>query len=191
VAQDGGIYQVAVNQQINPLAVGGIERLTAFSVAPDQRRIALIGDEAAWVAPLIWTGDTVAAGNPRKIYAGQPDLRSIAWTRLDRVLISGGSGTWMLTEVSIDGVSHTQPFGPALTSPIIQVVGYPYLLSQRVEAVTASGPVMVQADATAYKIYPSSIDTLGYDRTPSPSSTPSSGATPAPIPAPTYPFYID
>jgi Sporulation and spore germination len=193
-ADDGLLYQVGAGTgtPVTPVAVGGVNQITAFSVAPDQRRIALIGDDAVWIAPLTFSQGAVSVGsNPRKIYtaADTPDLRSIAWTRLDRVLVAGGSGPWVLNEVMIDG-TNAQRFqnntALALNNQITQVVAYPYPPTTR-DVPPSSGPVMVQAGNTAYRVYPSVLPQLDYDSRP----TPSPGASAAPLAAPINPFFVD
>ncbi len=191
---DGLLYQVGAGAgtPVTQVAVGGVNQIAAFSVAPDQRRIALIADDVVWVAPLTFSQGAVAVGNLRKIYtsADLPDLRSIAWTRLDRVLVAGGAGPSVLMEMMIDG-TNAQRFlnnpALALTNPITQVVAYPYPPTVRNDPPAPDpGPVMVQAGGTAYKVQ-STLPQLDYDTHP----TPSPSASAAPLSPPVSPFFID
>jgi hypothetical protein len=189
VGDDGGLYQVLLRvglaAQMNPVPIGGISHLTAFSVAPDGRRIALVADGASWVAPLVRSGNSVSVGTVRNLNTGVGQPRSVAWTRLDRVVVAGGTNPYLLTEVSIDGTNPGQ-FGKAFSNPITQVVAYPFLPSGQVE----SGPVMVQIQTSepggAYLVSgASTIDPQGLRY-----EVPAKAGTTQPA-KPANPFFVD
>ncbi|WP_203915722.1 LpqB family beta-propeller domain-containing protein [Rugosimonospora africana] len=189
VAVDGRLYRVDLQGKKTEVSV--IESpVTAFSVAPDGHRIAVIAGGSAWVCALRVDGQDISAGPPRYIASGLSGLTGIAWSRLDRVLIAGRGTTanYQLAQATIDGaVAETWPV--AFSYKITQVVALPRLPSTDSNVPRA----MVQTDHNiAYYVSSSHFDPMKLKNPGgSPSPTASAGHAPATEPAPSNPFYLD
>lgn len=191
VAVDGALRVVAMDGKTSDVTPGGVGSVTAFSVAPDNHRIALIADGRAWVGALRADSDGMSIGPLRGIDPMLSDLSGVAWSRLARVVVAGRSEAnhnYQLCEITIDGAIAIPWDQGAYSAPITQVVGYPNLPSQSMER---PGSVLVQTETgTAYRATPYGFEPLAFSRgwpSPSPSAT-SSGQT---TPVPRNPFYLD
>lgn len=192
VAVDGRLYVVAAAGSFTPL----LDNVVAFAVAPDGYRFALIGQGngargtvGAWVGVLREVAGRLTVTGLRALDPGLTGLRAVAWTRLDRVLIAGGTaGEYRLAEVTIDNAIQTAWTGRPFRLPISSVVAYPKLPSQP----TGSGPVMVQTDNGAFRVFtsadPAPLEFAATSGSPRPSTSPS-GAPAAQTP--TAPFFVD
>jgi hypothetical protein len=181
VIVDSTLYTVNTSGGTTAVTTG----VSAFSVAPDGYRIALVSGGVVSVAALRDDGDRLSIGTQRPLDPGLRNPSGVAWVRLDRLVVAGRAdeGGWGLAEVSIDG-AIVVPWGRPFTSEIVSVVGYPPLPSR---AQQGTGPVMVQTkDGQAYRAFPTNAFALPA-REPSPS--PSSGT--AGQVTPTAPFYLD
>src|SRR5205823_4964242 len=111
-------------------------------------------------------------------------LTGVAWSRLDRLVVAGRSGTqYRLAEVTVDGAISTVWGNTNFGRPIVSVSAYAKLPSQ------PPGPwaVLVQTeDGSSYKVFASSSapDPV-FPREPSPS--PSATKSTAKLTAPFYP----
>lgn len=183
VIVDGTLYAVTTTGTVTQVNTG-VADVTAFAVAPDGYRIALISDGSVSVGALREDGDHLSVAAARSIDPGLTDLSGVAWTKLDRVMVAGkaadGSG-WGLAEVSIDG-AILAPWS-SFSSPIVSVVAYPQLPSKPQN----SGQVMVQTNGQSHRAFPTNALAL-QPRQPSPG--PSAGATSGAL-TPTAPFYLD
>jgi hypothetical protein len=161
----------------------------AFSVAPDGYRIALVRGDGAGavlqVGALRDTGDRLAATSLRPLDPGLTGLRAVAWTRLDRVLVSGHTPEGdRLAEVTIDGAIQTAWTGRPFKDVVSWVVAYPTLPSQ----LAGSGPVLVQTNkGEAFRVFANSDPVPLVVQSPSPRPSQSTVVPPAP----TAPFFVD
>ena len=185
VVVDGTLYAVAGAAAVSTVA----ENVAAFAVSPDGYRIALVSRGALGVGALRDTGDRLTVGNLRPLDPGLTEVSGVAWTRLDRVIVSGRSPeSYGLAEVSVDGAMLTPWSSSTFNRPIASVVAYPKLPSQ----LPGAGPVLVQTDnGEAFRVFasskPSSLDT----QDPNPHPSPSPSGTHTVTPPPTAPFYVD
>jgi hypothetical protein len=188
VAVDGGLYRVDLGGTPTEIGIGNYS-VTAFSVAPDGHRIALIANGSAFVASLRVDGLGISVGSLRYISSGLTGLTGIAWSQLGRVLIAGrGAINYQLAEATIDG-AFAETWTAAYQYKITSVVALPYPPS-----VTAGNErVMVQTDHNiAYRSSPGRsvpITLKASDNSPSPSASPSHAPVSAPVPS--NPFYMD
>jgi hypothetical protein len=184
VAVDNQLYLVNLDRSATVVTPSWANGVSAFAIAPDGHRIALIdASSGAWVAPLEDDGNALTVASPRRINPGLTGSKGIAWTRLDRVIVSGrGPDGWGLTEVTIDGVLQSS-WTTKFNKEIEMVVAYPTVPSP------ASGTAMVQtSNGQAAVVYPKDYSPLQLTGTPLPA--PSGGAA-ATANEPRAPFYLD
>jgi Lipoprotein LpqB beta-propeller domain/Sporulation and spore germination len=190
-ASDNQLFSVVLGAQRAvqvPVAIDGGSSLpvTAFSVSPDGRRIALISGGRAAVAPLTFTADTVIVGTPYFIDSGGlTDLTAVAWSRVHCLTLAGKvPDAFGLVEVNLDGAISTTTYSRRFTSPVTQLVCSPPLPSS-FKGLGGPGPIMVESQGSAWD----NGGPMSY--TPPPSDQPS-GTTPQPSNAtPIAPFYAD
>jgi hypothetical protein len=160
--------------------------VSAFAIAPDGYRLAVIRRGALLVCPLRDDGDqpSVNTGSARQLDAGLADLTGVAWSRLDRLVVAGREGTqYRLAEVTIDGAISTVWANTNFRDPINSVCAYAKLPSQP----PGPGAVLVQAKDTSYRVFASSsspVPLTPREPSPGPSGTKSTAK-------PTAPFYPD
>jgi lipoprotein LpqB-like beta-propeller protein len=171
--------------------------VTAFSVSPDGYRIAFVSGGELSVGGLRDAGERLSVTNPRPLDPGLKEVTGVAWTRMDRLIVSGlrSDGLYGLAEISIDGAILIPWTGSTFKSRIASVVAYPKLPSQ----LPGSGPVLVQTvgasgnlDAgEAFRVFASSQAKPLDTQAPSPQPSPSPSGVPVTKPPPTAPFYVD
>jgi Lipoprotein LpqB beta-propeller domain len=188
VAVDGALVWVGPTGLVSaPLLTGGT--VTAFSVAPDGYRIALIINNALAVATLRDDGDQLTIGTPHTVDTGLKDLNGVAWSRLERVVVAGRvANQWRLAEVGIDGALRTV-WNTNFANPIVSVVAYPRLPSDT----PGPGQIMVQTQENAvFRVFVGTASATYQPLSVKPSPEPSpSGATNTARPLLTAPFYPD
>jgi hypothetical protein len=190
VVIDGALWTAGVGGSLKVY-----DGVTAFAVSPDGYRIALVYGGVVAVAALRDSGAslTVVGREKHSLDPGLKDPSGVAWTRLDRVLVSGtlvDGGGYGLAEVSIDNAIQTN-WTSTFRNRISSVVAYPRLPSQ----LPGSGPALVQTtDNTgkneAFRVFATS-QPRPLDAQQSPSPSPSSSGAPVLPPAPTAPFFVD
>jgi hypothetical protein len=188
VAVDGQLYVVFADGSSAEVAADRpLNAVSAFSVAPDGHRIALISGGVACVGALQIDGTNVAVGGLQNVDPGLSQLSGVAWSRLDRVLVAGkGSVSYQLAEITLDG-AIANVWAGAYGSKITSVVALPYLPSQS----TGTGLAMVQTqDNGAYNSWPSNPYSIVL-KPGSPTPTPSAGGAPGSPDAPSNPFFLD
>ncbi len=194
VAANNALYSVDLSGQATQVAINGSVDMSvsAFSVAPDARRIALISGGRVAVASLTFTAETVAVGPPSVIDSGGlTELTAVAWSRVHWLALAGRSvdGRQGLLEVSVDGALSQAISSPAFGSKVTQLASYPPLPSR---GLTLPGPIMVQTlNSGARQVSQNNADLLVYNP-PIPSPSPSAGANPpANHDIPLSPFFLD
>ncbi|GAA5195073.1 hypothetical protein GCM10023322_60960 [Rugosimonospora acidiphila] len=188
VAVDGRLHRVDLGGGQTEIGVGDLA-VTAFAVAPDGHRIAMIANGSAWVCALRVDGMSISVGPPRYISSGLTDLTSIAWSQLDRVLIAGrGAVNYQLVEATIDGAMATE-WKAAYSYRIVSVVALPNPAS--VPVASQIDRAMVQTDHNiAYHSTRVSSRSIKLGAS-APSPSPSPSHAPAGEPVPSNPFYQD
>ncbi len=163
--------------------------VSAFSVGPDGMRIALVTtDGGLAMAALSSSGDSVSIGKWRPVDTARvTDLRAVAWTRLDRLVIAGRlpEGRYGLYELGIDGAYANQLSSQRVfDDQITQVVAYPPLPSLS----SQSGPVMMQTTTSgAYQVpVGQEAEALKFEYSSGVAPSPSAGTQPEVLSAPFY-----
>jgi hypothetical protein len=106
VPSGGRLYLVGADGKSTDVTVDPIVGVTAVSVSPDGRRVAVVANGQAFVTPLGFDGTSVTVGsNPRQILAKQLTVTAIAWTNETWVYVLGSSnGKPALWRSTADGV---------------------------------------------------------------------------------------
>jgi Lipoprotein LpqB beta-propeller domain len=193
----GGRLLVAVDGRLHTLSTAGVVAqnplqtgVSAFAVAPDGYRIALIKDGRLAVAALRDdSGQVTMSSAPHWLDPGLSDLSGVAWSRLDRIVVAGrAENQWHLAEVSIDGALRTV-WGAGFYNAIVSVVGYPRLPSDP----PGPGQIMVHTtDNSVSRVFvgASSVTSQALSVKPTPGPSPSTAANTART-ALSAPFYPD
>ena len=187
IVVDGVLIAVSATDATSTAVTEGV---TAFAVAPDGYRIALLRQGRLQVTAMHDDADQLTLGdNQPPLDVGLSSLTGVAWSRLDRLVVAGRSedNKWRLVEITIDGAIR-DVWDASFVSPIVSVVAYPKLPSEP----PGPGAVMVQTeDAAAFRVFKSSVKPEPLpDPSPSPSPSPSGGSN-RNRPTSTAPFYPD
>ncbi len=190
VIVDGQLRVVSATGVVSaqPVATG----ITAFAVAPDGYRIALIASGVLGVAALHDDSDQLTVSSPvRPLDTGLSDLTGVAWSRMERLVVAGktGSNQWRLAEVSIDGAIRVVWKDVSFFNPIVSVVAYPRLPSEP----PGPGQVLVQTgDNAVFRVFVNASSATSQPLTGKAGPSPSpSGPGTANRPVLTAPFYPD
>jgi hypothetical protein len=182
VAADGRLFTASVDGPPVDRTPGGIGAVTAVSVAPDGRRLALVAGGRAYVG-VIQSDGTLSVGPSQELRTGLSDAVGVAWSREEWLVVAGHSaGQSALVELTVDS-GRVEPL-PLKNLPglnVTRVVADPvvrpdYPTSER-------GPVLVEASGHIYRVFSDSVVEQGPDTSASPS--------PAKPSAPTAPFFLD
>jgi hypothetical protein len=200
VLADNHLYTADLGGRASDLTPSWADQITAFSVAPDGRRIALIVDGGLALAALSPTG----IGSPRRLTVPvlqKNTLTAIAWTRMDRVAIAGRiSGAQnSLVEMTIDGAVVRQFPEVNLSAEIVHLAAFPAPPSTpnagMSKVLGQSGRDLKAAFSFDYTPSVDYTPRGRYDRLPdlqvTPSPTPSSSPGHPQAVTPTAPFYAD
>jgi hypothetical protein len=190
VAADGHLYDVPFDsKQPRDETPPNIGAVTAVSVAPDGRRVALVAGGRAYVGVLQVPADSssISVVQTRELPVGLSDVTGIAWSRAEWVVVAGRSaGQSALVEATIDG-ALIQPLqlrnlpGPTVTRVVADPVFHPS--DQRRDA---HGLIMLEANGHSYNVFSGSVMELNPDPTLVPPSSP-----PGKQPVLTAPFFLD
>jgi hypothetical protein len=160
--------------------------VSAVSVAPDGRRVALVSGGRVYVAPLQFPASSdgpLSIGEPREVVTSLTVQRAVGWGSETSLVVGGDPvpGTpHSLSEVTIDGVREQQR--PDTGSQALVVTA----LTTRPANPLAASPVpaiMFEANNIAYDVFGRSVDALKVDAT-----TPAPSAAPG---LPNAPFFPD
>jgi hypothetical protein len=192
VIADGRLYAVSSGGAVaNTTPSQGV--VTAFSVAPDGRRIALIINGQPYLASVVHTTDGMAVGSQMsRIDAGGLEtgsLTAVAWSRLERVVLGGRLPTgYGLVEVTTDGaLASTLKLN--LNSPITHLVAYPPLPSASLGVGKIMGQTGGGTGAFPFEYTSSGFQALHAISEPG-TPSPSPSATTVPL-TPSAPFFVD
>ncbi len=192
VAADGALFSVSPGGQWAKVPIdGGFSfQVSAFAVAPDGRRIALVSDRRPAVAALTFTTDTVVVGTPRFIDAGGlTELTAVAWSRVHCLALAGrpGPDSYGLVEVTLDGAVAASLSTGLFDRRVTQLAACPPLPSR---TMGLPGPIVVQTESTALQVQGGNAEQMTYQ--PATPATPAPGTTPGPGQATAHhPFYLD
>lgn len=198
VGVNGLLYLVGTDGQAVQLQTpSSLQTVSAFSLAPDGRRIAVISGGVPFVYSLKVNGDDISfGGSPRQLDTLLSPCTGIAWIRLDKVVIAGGQGAngpFQIVESTIDGAIQ-RTFGSAFATEIRSIVALPPIAWN---STGGSEVALVQTAATGdagHQVFAGtgSNPSIGFTSIATPSPSPSaSGTAQAPaLGTPTYPFYL-
>jgi hypothetical protein len=189
VAANGRLYDVPFEgRQPVDETPPGIRAVTAVSVAPDGRRLALVADGRAYVGVVQNDQRSVSVTQVQEVRTGLSDVTGIAWSREEWVVVAGRAGQSALVEATIDS---------ALIEPL-QLRNVPGPTVTRVAALPAvraadpprgeRGLILLEANGRSYNVFSASVEEVSPEP-PAPIPTPST--TPAKQPVPTSPFFLD
>jgi Lipoprotein LpqB beta-propeller domain len=179
---DGAVRQVGM---------AGLGPVTAFAVAPDGRRIALVVSPAkVYLAALTFEGGVLGVWQPHLVSTQPPseptglvDVTGVGWSREDWIVVAGRTGAGSaLVEVTVDGARAERLVPTALES--LTVTGVVALPQSPVNG--SPGFVMIESNDGVYKVFSKDISRL-LPSTPSPSP---SGKPPAQPPRVSAPFFL-
>jgi hypothetical protein len=194
IGLNGLLYLVGADGAAERLQTpDSIQEVSAFSLAPDGRRIAVISGGLPYVCSLIVNGranNEISFGSlQRQLDVGLTGCTAIAWLRLDRVLVAGRVGqgsTFQMVVSTIDG-AVLKDFGPPFTSEIRSVVASPPTAWDTISG-TDVALMQTASGESGRRVYSGNSGLLALPTQPSPSP---SASGPAQAPGiPTYPFYL-
>ncbi|MDI1460519.1 LpqB family beta-propeller domain-containing protein [Catellatospora sp. KI3] len=155
VLKDGEIYAVSnggAHAQVHTDRLPG--KVTAMSVAPDGRRIALVVKGSLYTAALVRKGNQVTSfsvGQPRSVPTSLTDLRGVAFTKEDHLVIAGLNAAQeaLLYEITTDGVLQSKSLAPSrVQTEITNLVAYVD------NPITGSGlNILLDMNGTAYQAF--------------------------------------
>lgn len=203
VPMDGQLYEFLVNPRgilTTRVVQGAPSNVTAVAVAPDDQRVALVANGAAYVAPIAFGNDgTSLLGEPRSLQTSVGRLVGIGWSRQDRVVVAAGDNDGpAVAELTVDGAiekKFTVDLGPL---KITRLAAFP--VSPAPEIGDETLPVLVETTNSvgSWIFYNTSkqelqLETARNGAAPSPSgststNTTTQGGTPVAV---TAPFYAD
>lgn len=177
VVVDGKLTFIDAGNKAHSVALPALTTITAFSMAPEGQRIALVDPAGRlYVSIVTWQGNLpslipLRELNPRPLLA---TATAVAWSAEDQLAIGGvGGEIAQIIEVNVDG-SQALPLESYGKLTITQVSAYPYDPLDRLD----SGPIMAQTSNGAYNVRPRT-GSLMWGR-PAQSDTP-----------PVAPFFLD
>jgi hypothetical protein len=136
IAGGGHIYLVSRDDTAVPIAMGGLGPITAFSVAADSRRIALVSGGRLFLSVLVNVGTEVPALIPAHPIDVKPLLRSVSlvvWASMRQLSVAGESADTGALVVSVNpdgaGLSRLLSFGgltfQQMSSFVVDPLAYP------------------------------------------------------------------
>jgi hypothetical protein len=131
-------------------------KITAYSVAPDGRRLALVVGGRLYVAPLLRVNANAVSfnvGEPQRVPTGfDGQLRGVGFIREDTVAVGVSTAdekVW-LAEVTIDGAVQ-KPYSTGQSGNITNLTAYVEGGGRRQRA----GTVMLDLNGKGYRVFPS------------------------------------
>src|SRR5690606_9335320 len=130
VVADGTLYRFTAGQTaVQEVVVPGLSRrITALSVAPDGRRLALVADGELWVTSLVRRADGVGVNRPQRLLTSLADVSAVAFIQENWIAIIGRDGSRsVLFEVTVDGAYEQELPNGDLGAPrtVANLVGFP------------------------------------------------------------------
>ncbi len=130
VAVDGQLKLVDAQNRVHPIqSPSGISNISAFSIAPDAHRVALIsGGRLYFSAITVGGSPTMTTAQPIVIGPNLATATSVAWSSTYQLIVGGQDGTTgKIAELNIDGSLDPNPFTREYPSAkIVQVAAYSY-----------------------------------------------------------------
>jgi Lipoprotein LpqB beta-propeller domain len=129
VAVNGRLYRIDSRNQVRQIQLPpGVTSVSAFSVAADAHRIALIAGGSLYFS-VITNGDSPSVENilPIVIAPALDTATAVSWSSVDQLLVAGMKGRIaQLAEMNIDGSVEPTEFVQAYSGAITMVTSYSY-----------------------------------------------------------------
>jgi hypothetical protein len=189
VAADGGLYAVSVaSKQVVDRTPAGIVGVTAVSVARDGRRVALVAAGRVYVGVVVFDGSSPSLTQLEEVHTGLSDAAGVAWSREEWLVVAGRlAGQWSLVEMTIDSALVEQMSLRNLSGlAVTRVVADPFVRRDD-PGRGERGPIMIEANGHAYRVFSESVDEWATDGSP----TPLPSGTSAKQSLPSAPFFLD
>ena len=191
VAADGKLFDVSFpGGAFRMVDMGALRSVTAFAVAPDGRRIALVSGNEVYLAQLLPDGTRLRVGQPHRVStrpSSEPaeldKVTGVAWSREDWIVVAGHTAAGgALVEVTVDGSRAERMVLTALDR--LTVTG---VVAQPQSPVNGSpGFVMIETTDGVYKIFSRDVGRLW----PGSASAPPTAKPPGSQPIASAPFYL-
>jgi hypothetical protein len=168
-----------------PLLANVPKEVTSFAVPPDGRRLAYIARGRLYVAPLIWEGRTVRAGEP-DVHLLVPtttvQLTAVAWSQQTSLAVAGDRSQEDngIEDITMDGAVGDSPRG---STPGRQPITHLVASTDDPSNGPGAGQVLYVVGDLAYELFTESIQLTAED------VAGADGSRPADFP--TYPFYVE
>jgi hypothetical protein len=190
VAADGRLFDVPFeSRQPVEETPPGIGAVSAVSVAPDGRRVALIAGGRTYVAVLQADGSSLSVVQVREVQTGLSEPTGVAWSREEWVVVAGRSGGQpALVETTIDS-ALLEPLrlsnvpGPTVTRVVADPTVRPSDPTRG-----ERGQILLEANGRTYNVFSLSVEEFNLD---TPAPAPSSSSGPGRQSLPTAPFFLD
>ena len=153
VAADGRLYSFTVDGAVDEVPVPN-GAITAFAVAPDGRRLALVAGGALYTTSLRRGDGAVGVNTPRPLPTTVSDLSGVAFIQENWLAIIGqDGGETLLYELTVDGASEHELLNLGAPETVSSLVGFP---GDPYSDSAFRGTAMYEADGLAYRHdYPS------------------------------------
>jgi hypothetical protein len=183
IAADGNLKDVLPDRSVQSVDGPGLGPITAFAVAPDGRRIALVVGNRVYVADLLLDANRLRVGQAHRVTTQTTtdltEVAGVAWSREDWIVVAGrNSAGSALIEVTVDG-ARAEPLILGNLPPlrVTGVVGFPQSPINR-----SPGFIMIDTNDGVYKVFSRNVD----PQAPSPGPT-----VKPPAPSASAPFFLD
>nr|WP_240939997.1 LpqB family beta-propeller domain-containing protein [Planosporangium flavigriseum] len=192
VAAAGRLFAVSVvSKQAVDRTPPGVSGVTAVSVAPDGRRIALIASGLVYAGVLTFEGSVPSVAQLEEVQTTLSEAVGVAWSREEWLVVAGRSaGQSALVEVTVDSALIEQMSMRNLSGlTVARVVADPSVRrddSSRGER----GPIMIEANGRAYRVFSGSVEEYTLPE-PSAAPSPSPSGSSAKQPMSSAPFFLD
>ncbi len=128
VIADGKLVLVNLSSQAKtPVQVTGVSKLVSLSVAPDDRRFAVVTDSGQLYTSILgWQSNVPSMLAVRRVRTVLPKVESVAWSGQNQLVVGGPVGKkHMLYKVNTDGAESLEQVDNG-THPLVQLAAYPY-----------------------------------------------------------------
>jgi hypothetical protein len=192
-SRDTGL--VVVNQKLLRFQAGkdavarvrGVpDRVSAFAIPPDGRRIAYVSGDRLYVAPLLRSDKDISVGPPTPVPTTMADPTAVGWSQQDWLVVAGRNDEgYGFEDITVDGAARDLPRNASLTGPVTHLVAS----TDDPSDAAGGGQVLYEGGADrAYEIFrdASRLDPAEV------AGAPVSPAAPGGVPAyPKSPFYLE
>jgi hypothetical protein len=161
------------------------DRVSAFAIPPDGRRIAYVSGDRLYVAPLLRSDNDVSVGPPTQVPTTMADPTAVGWSQQDWLVVAGRTEAgYGFEDITVDGAARDLPRNASLTGPVTHLVAS----TDDPSDAAGGGQVLYEGGADrAYEIF-READRLDPAEVAGPPVSPAPGGVPA---YPKSPFYLE